>query len=268
MNNEKICYVINFYFGERRNTVDLYNADKLCFLKKQVEVMESIYSPSIGKIVFSFNLEPEHRHYMTEVRKIVPDFIQGAETEIIERENWGMSYAAWSEIFEKYRDSYGYYIFNEDDYFFVHDEWDIWMKEKFNSLDKCGYLCGLVRESEEWNGNRPHAGHATGISSSKVLMEVFKKHGCLPHSKKKDYESTENEGQIGQTYSIVELGYKLYDIRSNFRLQFSRISPPNYDMERFFWWNDKDLLVPAQIVWNIPHVWWMPSAEQYQRHEI
>ena len=35
-----------------------------------------------------------------------------------------MSYGAWSDVFKKYQDKFNYYIFNEDDYFFVEDNWD------------------------------------------------------------------------------------------------------------------------------------------------
>ena len=34
------CYIINFYLGDRRKTIEEYNInDRLCFLKEQIETL-------------------------------------------------------------------------------------------------------------------------------------------------------------------------------------------------------------------------------------
>ncbi len=68
-----------------------------------------------------------------------------------------MSYGAWSELFGKNKDKFDYFIFNEDDYFFIEDDFDSTLVRKFNSYPNCGYLCAVVI-----NHPKPHAGHSTG----------------------------------------------------------------------------------------------------------
>jgi hypothetical protein len=145
----KTCYVINFYLGERRKTIQKVHDDRLFLLKKQIEHLYKIKS-SIDTIVFNFNIRPEDYHYVSEIVRITPKFIQGSEVVINLRENYGMSYGAWSDVYTKYQDSFDYYIFNEDDYFFIEDNWDDYLIKKFNSLDNCGYLCMVVREGQDW----------------------------------------------------------------------------------------------------------------------
>jgi virginiamycin A acetyltransferase len=258
----KKCLIINFYLGDRRKCIPEYNEDKLCLLKKQVEYLER-YKNSLDLIVFSFNKTDNHYDYVNEIERIIPDKIGEARTEIVTRENYGMSYGAWSDSFSRHRDKFDYFIFNEDDYFFVQNNWDTYLVDKFNYYGDCGYLCGIVRKPDGSNYYKEHAGHSVGISSNNVLSNVYEKFGCLPHSKSNDYLSNENEGQIMQSNSIIELGYKLYDIRDDYRVQFAVSHSPGVDIDRFFWWNERDLIVPAIIVWDLPHVYWEINMDEY-----
>ena len=109
---KETCYVINFWFGDRRINVNRFDVDKLCYVKSQVETLKK-YKHSLSKIVFSFNIEPEHYHHLSEAIQIIPKRIQNTDVEINIRKNVGMSYGAFSDIFGKYQDKYDYYIFNE-----------------------------------------------------------------------------------------------------------------------------------------------------------
>ena len=250
----KTCYVINFYFGERRKTVDLYNQNRLIFYKKQIEVLEK-YVHSLNKIIFTCNIEKEDYKYVSELFKITPKFIQNAEVELYFRENYGLSYGAWSDAFDRNEDKYDYFIFNEDDYFFIQNNWDKYLVNKFNQYNDCGFVCPIVREPHHWNDYKKHAGHSTNISSNKVLKEIKQKFGSLPHGDKKDYHSNERIGQIGQTSSCLELGYNIYDIRDEYRVSFAWTEHDGRDIWRHFWWNDKDLIIPALLTENVSYNW-------------
>ena len=117
----KTCYIINFYLGDRRKTIQNFYGDRLFLLKKQIDFINTVKS-SINTIVFNFNIRPEDYKYISDIVKITPKFIGESEIVINLRENYGMSYGAWSDVFKKYQDKFDYYIFNEDDYFFVEDE--------------------------------------------------------------------------------------------------------------------------------------------------
>ena len=70
---------------------------------------------------------------MSEIFRIVPKKIKNCKVEVTFRENIGMSYGAFSDIFKSNLDRYDYYIFNEDDYVFINPNWDTYLVNKFES---------------------------------------------------------------------------------------------------------------------------------------
>jgi hypothetical protein len=266
---DKICYVINFYLGDRRKTVSNFHTDRLFFLRKQIALL-NLYEHKLSKIIFNFNMREQDYSYVSQIFKITPKTIQNAEVEISFRKNYGMSYGAWSDAFDRNEDKYDYFIFNEDDYAFVENDWDSYLVNKFNSYEDCGYLCMVIREPHHWNDYKKHAGHSTGISSNKVLKDVKNKHGYLPHSKEGDYSSNEQFGQVMQTFVMLELGYNIYDVRDDYRVSFAWTEPDSEcDIYRFHWWNEKDLLNPILLVENYNYSWYMMwDGENTQEHKI
>jgi len=252
-NEYKTCYVLSFWLGERRRGVKKYDEDKLYLLRKQIETLQTV-SHKLNKIIFSFNIEPEQYKYLNEVFDLIPKSIQGADCEINIRENFGISYAAWSEIFEKYKSKYDYYIFNEDDYFFIEHNWDTYLVNKHNSYDDCGYLCMMLREPHRWNKYRKIAGSSVGIASSETLMQIFKKYGKLPSlSKENPTNNVYDDGQEIQNqfgFAFLEIGKNIYDVRDDYKIMFSKGEPPEFnkhiDVWLFFNWNERFLNVSAE----------------------
>ncbi len=268
----KVCYVINFYFGDRRCQIERFKFDKLCYLKSQIETLQK-YRHSLSKIIFSFNVDIEHYKILSDAINIIPKRIQNTDVEINVRENYGMSYAAFSEIFVKYTNEYDYYIFNEDDYVIVQDDFDNYLIKKYESLPNCGYLCGLVRETAHFGVNR-HAGMSSGICGYKVLKEIFDKYGELPHSKNNDYIDNEKNGQTNQTAAIKKLGYEIYDIREEYRMCFwtardSVTDPIDFPqiIHIYFMWHDKDFFLPAKIYFNETYRWVHKINKEFLRME-
>ena len=62
--DSKICFVTNFWLGERRFEYSEYKKDNLYFLKKQIEVLQT-YKHNLTKIIFNFNVTPEHYPYIS-----------------------------------------------------------------------------------------------------------------------------------------------------------------------------------------------------------
>lgn len=256
----KTCYVVNFYLGERRFTIEEQKTDRLLYLKMQILNLLS-YKHSLSTIIFNFNFREEDLEYIPKIFDLVPKKIQNADVEVHFRKNYGMSYGAWSDTFDRKEDKYDYFIFNEDDYCFVDNGWDHYLINKFNSFGDCGYLCMKVSEPRRVNNYRKHAGHSTGISSNKVLKDVKEKFGLLPHSQGQDYLSNECDGQIDQTFCMLELGYNIYDIRDDYRVAFNSVG----EINRFHWWNKKDLLNPAILIRNYAHKWNESHGGEYSK---
>jgi hypothetical protein len=263
----KTCYIINLYFGERRCEFEEMQNDRLFFLKKQLEYLEK-YKHSLSTIVFGINIEPEHYNYVNQALLLIPKYIQGANVEIVLRKNIGMSYGTWSDIIDKNRNLYEYYILNEDDYFFVQNNWDAYLINKFNSYDDCGYFCMAVAEPIKEQHYKKHASHASGITSWKVLEQIYNKYGKLPYCDNNDYNGNEQIGQIGQTNLYVQLGFNIYDIRKDYRLAFAMGPHSAFDIWRLFWWNENDLILPARLVINPEYMWWGSTDLQYSKEHI
>lgn len=246
--DSKVCLINSFWLGDRRYEIPEYKEDKLYFVKKQIEVLQT-QKHNLTKIIFNFNIIPEHYHYLAEVFSITPKQIQGAEVEINIRENVGISYGAWSDLFIKYKSEYDYYVFNEDDYFFVQDNWDGYLVNKHNSYDDCGYLCMLIREPHIWNDYRKHAGSSIGIASSETLMKIYSKYGKLPSisstTNNPDEYDISADIQIQFGFAFLEIGLNLYDIRDDYSILFQKGSPVDHNC--FQWklcfWNSESLSV-------------------------
>ena len=251
---KRSCLVTSFYFGDRRRTVDEFYDDRIFFMKKQIETLET-YSHNLSKIIFSINVEVGHYDYVNEALKLIPKKIQNTPVEVVIRENKGFSYSAFSEAFEKNRNDYDYFIFNEDDYFLVENNWDEYLFRKYHSLPDTGYLCAIIRDEDEWNDYKVHAGHTFGIASTSVLNKVWDKYGCLPNSYELDYD-IQQKVQVDFSHSFIEIGLRVYDIREDYRVSFAMTGKDDQDIWRWFWWNEKDLIVPAIILLNKPYTWY------------
>ena len=260
----KVCLVNNFWIGGRRFEYSEYQKDNLYFLKKQIECLQT-YKHNLTKIIFNFNVIPEHYKYLSEVYSITPKQIQGVEVEINIRENVGISYGAWSDCFKKYKSEYDYYVFNEDDYFFVQHDWDNYLVNKHNSYDDCGYLCMHVAEPDSWNNYKKHAGSSVGIASSETLMKIYSKYGKLPSLDKK-LEGAEGNYQgwrdIQQDFSFafLEMGLNVYDVRDDYAILFQKPAPewanrPDIECWKYFPWNNLCLSVAPFYFDNLP--FWM-----------
>jgi RimJ/RimL family protein N-acetyltransferase len=243
LKNYDVCYVISLFFGNRRNTNQpFYDENRICFLEKHIEFLSNL-KHNLKKIIFNINLEDGDYENVNKALKIIPKNIKNSEVEVRLRKNIGMSYGAWSDCFLENKDKYDYFIFNEDDYFFVIDDFDKILVDKFNDKGDAGYLCGIIIERNDIN--QPlHSAHSTGISSNEVLSKVFEKYGELPHSKSNNYEDVETNSQVKQTNVMIEMGYKLYDLRDEFKINFDYTG----NITQFFSQNNKIILEPWKLV--------------------
>ena len=85
----KTCYVVNFYLGERRFTIEEQKTDRLLYLKMQILNLLS-YKHSLSTIIFNFNFREEDLEYIPEIFNLVPKKIQNANVEIHFRKNYGI----------------------------------------------------------------------------------------------------------------------------------------------------------------------------------
>lgn len=262
----KVCYISNFYLGERRVESLNQKQDRLLFLKHQIITL-SQYKHNLSKIIFNFNLREEDIHYINEIINLTPNQIQLTPVELIFRKNKGMSYGAWSDIFKKYQSEFDYYIFNEDDYF-VHDHnFDQYLVDTFNQYENCGYLCAVSYEGDKFP---KHAANCFGISSFEALNKVYQKYGRLlgemdEYTQKHIGGEVHENGQVAHTLVFTEFGYDIYDIREKYRVLHSMGSNENnHFFELYFPWNEPHLIVPSKVQFWEKITYYTKNESQFQ----
>lgn len=269
--DNKTCFITNFWIGDRRFLDLNYQEDNLYFLKQQISCLQT-YQHNLTKIIFNFNITPDQYKYVSKIFAITPKQIQGAEVEINIRENIGISYGAWSDLFGKYRSEYDYYIFNEDDYFFIQHNWDTYLVNKHNSYNDCGYLCMFIQEPEEWNKFKKHAGSSVGIASTENLSKVYETYGKLPSITQYQEDAYNGWGdvQLDFTFCFIELGLNVYDIRDDYSILFQKgvNHRPDIDYWKYFIWNESSLNVPAAYLGNNSPNYWSSFDLQYNKDYI
>jgi len=241
----KSVLIINFFLGDRRKVPAIYNSNRFIFLEKQIEFLEKIRH-NLDTIVFSFNLNCEDIDIIGKKINQIPKKIQNSKVEIILRNNNGMSYGAWAEYTLNNLEQYDYFFYNEDDYFFIEDDFDEYLINTFKKFDNCGYLCAISRVESGWNGFRKHAGYAAGVTSKDNIKKVYTDFKRISEFKGNDYKTGESL-QIDFTHCFVENGMDIFDVRNEYRIPFATTVENETDIIYFFEYNNKDLLMPFVV---------------------
>ena len=264
MIKDRVCYVCCFYFGDRRKINQIYNIDRLILLKKQINYLNRV-KHNIDNIVFSFNLNYDDINILNEFINLIPKKIHNSNVEIVIRQNNGISYAAWSEYAIKNIEKYDYFIFNEDDYFFIEDNFDDYLISTFKNYERCGYLCLVAREPMGWNGFRKHAGASSGITDKKSLGKVFNYFETFSKIKGYDYKIAESL-QIDFTNCFMKEGLEIYDVRENYRIPFSTTVENEPDVMYYFNYNEKDLIIPLIVDMN-NFTWSTADLDEFKKYQ-
>lgn len=139
---------------------------------------------------------------------------------ILNRENYGRSFGGYNYAFEQLRDKYDYWIFTEDDILINGDKYFKKSINKFIKNANNGFVALQNISNENYAGicddENLHAHGGVGITSTKILSELYKSNGCLPHCGKDDSQSYSNiitNGEIMFTNKINKLGYNLCSIK-------------------------------------------------------
>lgn len=202
-----INYIIAAYLGDRRNPDHRYEKDKSFLLREHIASLHRLkHSLSQITVVCSGD-DP------TGFCQSIPSAIGTAKVEVLMRENTGMSYGAWSDAFELYREKFSHYIFTEDDYLFTHDNFDGELLRRLESMPECGMLGGAVYKID--GEALPHMAVCVGICPSVALEAARRNSYSFKQGLPYDYDSSSIAagffGQTSMSYAIVEAGYELKD---------------------------------------------------------
>jgi hypothetical protein len=273
----KLCYIINFWFGDRRRKPKIYDLDRLIFLKKQIENLYE-YKNSIDTVIFNFNLDKQHYNLFNEALNIIPKYINNTIVKVNIRENHDFSYGAWNDVVKKELDNFTHFIFNEDDYIFNIDKWDEYLLKKYTSLNDCGYLGMGVRNIPEkykkilGYDNYPEikeSFHSVGMVSSENVKKILNiKNNLIEVKKINKYEHDTEVDSIESTQTkwssqYYDLGLKNYDVREDYAVEF-QLTDRNEDIWRLFWWNENVILKNLFTILEKSYVWYQSYETEYQ----
>lgn len=257
----KSCLIINFWFGNRRDFPPIYGTDRLIYLKSQLNYLTSV-KMDLDTIYFNFNIEKSHYNLLTDALNLTPKYINNTKIAINIRKNKGMSYGAWNDIIKQELDNFDYYIFNEDDYFFVEDNWDTYLINKYNSYKDCGYLAMGVRPNYFHNKIVNNAFHSVGMVSLKNIKKVLSEQKDLIISNNyynniDEYyiETQENQQHFVNQYHLY--GLKNYDIREDYKVEFGLVAMDRKEDIWILWdWNKKYFIKNAKSILQPNYTWW------------
>lgn len=173
----RINYVIPCWDGDRHQGMDRYfEKDRSLYVRTQIHQLTSI-KHNLDQITFvRCANSPGYPEFIDALNNLPPT-IRNTNIKVITTNFDGWSYGAFAQVYEQYRTTFDYYIFCEDDYIVVLDNFDEFLINFLESHPKCGYACSL----EHKEGNISFGTVSNGIMRSTALEDNRKYHGSISH---------------------------------------------------------------------------------------
>ena len=212
----RVNYIIAAWGGPRRVVDESYEKDRTCYLRDHIKQLRRIKHSCFVTVVVPAMTHGDRKYH--DFMSFVDSKLEGMVDRIRLRPNNGMSYGSWSSEVLWTLGAYDYYIFMEDDYVFLLDDFDKKMVKMYNSHKDCIYLCGNV--DPKTSSHIGHARHSCGIISTINAKKVIDEIGKFDYLDKEDATPFEHEDYKTQkkfSSSMVKCtGMKLYDVCSNY----------------------------------------------------
>lgn len=243
MRNVKVNYLVGTWSGQR-------NKSKFDdgILKRHLEKLDKVRH-SLSQISVGHPYNPDERREYTDWIRSLKETTSGIPIKVYDTDNNGRSYGQWSHMFDKCRNKFTHFIFIEDDYVPVKDDFDkilVDLFERQSKLNKCGFLCGLIFDQSGRYGTamkQKHAAVANGISSNEVLSNVWRNFKMLPHD-----QNGYSDGQILFSQGFMKTGYTIQEYLDHYRCLYWQ----HCDKIRWYWdgKHNEDIIVPLQYAEN------------------
>jgi len=229
---EGINYVIPCWGGRRNSGHDEdYAKDRGFYVKAQLQQLTKL-KHNLRQITFVSPKNPPEGKQLYETLKTFPASIRDTKIEVILDHPYpGWSYASFAYVYEKYRTEFEYYIFCEDDYVPVLDNFDEVLVRMMNN--QTDYLCSMRAIGHE---GKAIASISNGIMKTKSLEKIRANYGKILHG-----------NQVEFSYGFVDTKLKIWDF--NDRIGSHYKTPYWADsMVYFNDWASDYLWVPVQML--------------------
>lgn len=243
----KFNYLVSFYFGPRNNKN--YNArleeNKFFFAEKHIEFLENYSEKNIEKVIFVVNLTPkdsqeEIENFFAENSCKISDDI---EFDLIFRNNYGFSYAAWNEgIIDNLQIEGGeaeYYMCLEEDYILKTDKSVIPMIERCNEVTPYVACSSVIDHPNHID----HPNFSVGIFHKDSCRKVYEEKGNPFYiiNGNNDYP---HSWKIQETFykNFLDMQYKITDFLDEYSCDF--LNTGSNEVITFGDVNSEKLVVP------------------------
>lgn len=227
----RINYVCTLWTGPRRTDGDK-PPDAWHYLVHQLEALEARLH-DLAQITFVLNRYTDERN--GSILGLIPSSLQDTPVVVHTRPNVGLSYGAFNCAFEN-DPTFDYYIFIEDDYVPVIDNFDeilfgLFVDDRRDPM--LGYLCTHYAAPHPEYG--PHAAIANGLISREALQAIQPL--VIPDGE--PYKT-----QIAFSRAFEKAGYGVRDFSHKYRAPFF----DRFGIRDFAPGNFKCLFAPVQML--------------------
>ncbi|VVB50469.1 Uncharacterised protein [uncultured archaeon] len=155
------AYVVACYLWSRSvSPDDVYNYDRLIYIRSHFEYLKSSDIPNLKKVVFVLNTDRPEQD-VEAVLSVAKEYHIPYDVDYIVRKNINGSYGAWEDAAKKLVETdpdIDYAMFLEDDYVPVRDDFMRFFQDKFDG--ETGYVCQFWTNA---NVGKYHAGMSNGM---------------------------------------------------------------------------------------------------------
>ncbi len=239
------------YFSHSQNFTTVKDTIKL--LNYQLE-MENKFPPGIQRDIIIVNSDVGSLEGNSYINQLNGKEINDGKIITFSRNNIGLSFGCFSDAFLKFRNDYDFFFFMEDDQITAKKDYLKIGLNKWKKTDKCGFVAfiGLTKIPKWWwkkaglnKNNSINAYGGCGLSSTQVLNKIVKKFGFLPHHREGiNHEDSIAFGEIALSKTIIDLGYKLTEIKDEILII------PAYDLMRNLKYRKYPNLL-EKLIWKI-----------------
>lgn len=242
----RINYLLASWSGPRRLVQESQN-----YLETHINHLNQI-KHNLAQVTIGHpdnpNVNPEYEKYIRSLRKLD----DGTPIAICRMPNKGMSYGQYSNMFNLFRtnDKFTHFIFIEDDYVPVVNNFDQILVDLFEEDEECGLLCSLVLDNAgayNTKCNYRHAAISNGVSSHRVLCDVWSICGSLPHhvvySDNQAYPIKQEQITFSEGFMRAE--YTIEDYHPDYRSLYYQLDD---DAIRIYGDSHEDIFVPLQFL--------------------
>lgn len=152
------CLIVCFYEGPRSgNQGNLYNE----YLTTHQECLQK-YKHSLTEIFFVISKDNIINTHVEKINNIT----------YIYRKNRNLSFGGWVEVSKMFKDKFDYYIYCEDDYVFIKDNFDKIMIDQYNKKE-CDYMVTWKKTQPDQHPSTIEGGISTiGITTKQTLNKI------------------------------------------------------------------------------------------------